>query len=250
MLLAGGDDPLNAFVVLPQETDSTLSRANKFQPYSFANLSVDLFGLGGAAGGSTITAGSDGHGSEGCVAWPRVQLSKRPRSLWKIGFVSGKAVSIGLDPVEKMISSDSNFVISELARLASAVTVNGDQSFRGLPFTVKKAYRLIVGDTSVIIGSVVRKINEEANPREEQLLLVAERAGMGGSYVLAFQSRSAGSEDAVRTNGVLSAIRFIENNKLAIVISFEYDDGGQVALLERVASHEWMITWRSAYTGC
>ena len=102
-----------------------------------------------------------------------------------------------------------------------------------------------------MVGNIVRKINEEANPREERLLLVAERSeSTRGSYVGSFQSRSAGTEDAVRTNGLLAALSFVQTNTPALVISFGYDEGGQVALLERVANHEWKIIWKSAYTGC
>jgi hypothetical protein len=108
-----------------------------------------------------------------------------------------------------------------------------------------------MGDTIVLIGTIVRKINEEANPREEHLLLIVERsAGADAPYTVAYQNRTSGAEADVRTNAILAAVRFVKTNTPAIVISFEYDDGGQIALIERVANHTWKITWRSAYTGC
>jgi hypothetical protein len=149
-----------------------------------------------------------------------------------------------------MAGKDSSEITSALARLASAVSANGDSAFRGLPFSVRKAYRFSLGGTSVVVGNVIRRINEEANPRVEHLLLVAERANSGEDYKVAFQNRSAGSEDEVRTNGILAAVQFVQTRRPALVITFESDNGGQVALLERLRSNTWGITWRSAYTGC
>jgi hypothetical protein len=128
--------------------------------------------------------------------------------------------------------------------------VKSDPAFQGLPFIVQRGYRTSSGKTSILIGSIVRKINEEATPRVESLLLIAERSDSSGDYVNAFQSRASGTEDDVRTNAVVAAVHFVHTNRPALVVSFEYDDGGQIALIERVADHDWRITWRSAYTGC
>jgi len=107
-----------------------------------------------------------------------------------------------------------------------------------------------LGNNLVLAADVVRKINEEANPREEHLLLIAERPRVAGAkYVAAFQSRVAGAEEAVRTTEILGAVQFVRGNP-AIVVTFEYEDGGKVALLERTGEKQWRITWTSAYTGC
>jgi hypothetical protein len=149
-----------------------------------------------------------------------------------------------------MTSADSVQVTTELARLASSLTVSSDPAFEGLPFSVRKAYRGTLGKRAVLIGDVVRKINEEANPREEHLLLIAERGpGNDAQYTAVFQSRAAGSEEIVRTSEILGALKFL-NGKPAFVVSFNYENGGRVALIERVSDSEWKLTWRSAYTGC
>jgi hypothetical protein len=139
---------------------------------------------------------------------------------------------------------------TELARLASSITANGDPVFQGLPFTVREAYRLHLPTATVIIGDIVRTINEEANPREEHLLLVAEKQSADTEFRTAFYSRAAGSEDEVRTNEILAAVRFTSTNREAIVVQFGFEEGDRVALLERVATGNWKITWRSAYSGC
>lgn len=250
MILSLPDDPINAGLVLPEETDSTLSKIGAFNLNDFGNPSVDLFGPGGFAGKSTIAVNAQQLPAEGCIVWPSVRLTEKPAESWKVGFAAGHVVAIKMDSVEQLGTGDSSSVTTELARRASAISSDGDAAFQGLPFIVQKAYRLSIGDTTDIVASVVRKINEEANPREEHLLLIIERTNSGGEYSVAFQTRSAGPEDAVRTNRILAAVRFIKTNRAAFVVSFEYDDGGQVALVERIASRSWKITWRSAYTGC
>ena len=251
MILSAADDGITAALVLPHETDSTLSTSRTFQIDSFANSAVDLFSTAGAAGKSTIAVNSQQPPAEGCLVWPGVRLVTKPSNSWTVGFAAGYAKPIQIDSVEKLSASDSLSVTTELVKQASAISMKGDPAFQGLPFIVQKAYRISMGDTTALVGSIVRKINEEANPREEHLLLVVERIGHpDAAYSVAYQNRSAGAEDAVRTSAVLAAVRFVKTNRAAIVLSFEYDDGGQVALLERVAANAWKITWRSAYTGC
>ena len=251
MVLSVADDMIDAALVLPEETDSSLTKTTAPDATPFSNASVELFNAAGLAGTSTLAANPRTPPAEGCLIWPSVRLTSKPAQDWRIGLTAGKAVGIPIHPIEELTSSDSSSSAIELTKLASQATAtNSDPAFQGLPFTVRKAYQLSLGDTVVLVGSVVRKINEEANPREEHLLLVAERAGPAGKYVLAFQSRSAGAEDAIRTNALLAAVRFIRTKRPAIILSFEYDDGGQIALLERLAPHDWRISWRSAYTGC
>lgn len=249
--LSVAGDMIDVALVLPEETDSSLAKTITTDATRFANTSVDLFNTNGLSGTSTLAVNSQQQPAEGCLVWPSVRLTSKPAKDWKVGLAAGKATAILIHPIEELGSSDSSSSVIELARLASeAIITSGDPAFQGLPFTVRKAYQLSIGDTLVLIGSIVRKINEEANPREEHLLLVAERIGKTGKYVLSFKNRSAGSEDAIRTNAVLAAVRFVRTKQAAILLSFEYDDGGQIALLERVAPHDWKISWRSAYTGC
>lgn len=251
MILSGADDGITTAVVLPNETDSSLVSKKSFQIDALANTAVDLFNTSGSAGSSRLAINSQQPPSEGCLAWPAARLITKPSNNWIVGFPSGYAKALQLDSVEKLAQSDSLSITTELVKHASALSVNGDRAFQGLPFVVSKAYRLSMGDTTALIGTIVRKINEEANPREEHLVLIVERTGGADApYVVAYQNRTAGAEADVRTNAVLAAVRFVRTNTPSIVISFEYDDGGQVALLERVGNHTWKVTWRSAYTGC
>ncbi|HEX2722130.1 MAG TPA: hypothetical protein VHM24_04385 [Gemmatimonadaceae bacterium] len=250
MLLSGAENTTRAAVVLPSLPDSVLAAMPSFSLDSLARLPVDLFGLTGLVGSATLAVTSQVPDTEGCVSWPAAVVSPAPPHPWRFGLRKGVAVALSLDSLEGMSSADSSIVTSEIARVASAVAEGSDQAFQGLPFFVRRAFRFSLGNNSVLVGDVVRKINQEANPREEHLLLVAERsASIKGKYVAAFQSRVAGSEDVVRTNEVLGAVRFA-SGRPAIVLTFEYENGGKVALLERTAEKQWKLTWRSAYTGC
>ena len=159
------------------------------------------------------------------------------------------ATPVPLDSLEGASSADSVLVTTELARLASALPESNDAVFRGLPFNVKKAYRTKGGPIGLLIGDVVRKINEEANPREEHFLIVAERSsGADGRYTTVFHSRAAGSEEVVRTNEILAVVRFVNGGNTAVIVSFEYENGGRLAFIEQTSEKVWKTSWRSAYT--
>ena len=250
MLLAVAENSATAFVVLPFLSDSTID-PSALAIDSLSDTAVELFSRRGLSGSTALVIGPDSVHTEGCLSWPTARLAEIPPEPWKVGFVRGAVAALPLDSLEVMRNADSAAVTVELARLSSALAEGDDPAFRGLPFSVRKAYRFGFGETSMLAGDVVRKINEEANPREEHILVVAERAASSkGPYSAVFHTRVAGAEDAVRTNEILAAVRFVRGNRPALVVSFEYEDGGRVALLQRVSAREWRMTWRSAYTGC
>lgn len=250
MLLSIADNSAAAWVVLPFLDDSTIESAD-FDIDSLSEKPVELFSRRGLSGATALVIKPDSAQREGCLSWPQAGLAEIPPDHWRVGFVRGVVAPLPLDSLETMRSSDSSAVTSELARLSSALAEGDDPAFRGLPFTVREAYRFTLRETTVLAGDVVRRIAEEANPREEHLLVVAEKPSTGpGAYTAVFHSRVAGAEDAVRTNEILAAVRFVKSSRPALVIAFDYEDGGRVALLQRMSQREWRITWRSAYTGC
>ena len=248
LILPVADNSAAVSAVLPMMNDSTLSLAAPVNADSFQGMSVDLFDRSGAAGTVVLGRGIPSAVAEGCIAWPVLALREASLKTWQAGFKSGIAAAIPLDSLEGVASPDSSSITTELARLASALPASNDPVFRGLPFYVRKAYRSKGGATPILVGDILRKINEEANPREEHLLLIAE-PGSGGHYNTVFHSRTAGSEEAVRTSDVLAAVRFNANKRDALVVSFDYENGTRVTLIERTPSG-WKVTWRSAYTGC
>ena len=247
LVLPVADNSAAVSIVLPMMNDSTLSHAAPVSADPLLGTTIDLFDRSGPAGSAQLFSRGQSSPAEGCLAWPVLSLREPIAKTWQVGFKSGVAVSIPLDSLEGLTSADSVSVTTELARLASALPASNDSAFQGLPFSVRKAYRT---KQSILIGDIVRKINEEANPREEHLLLIAEpNPSDRAHYVTVFHSRAAGSEEAVRTSDLLAAVQFVRNKKTSLVISFGYENGNRVALIER-ASGSWKVTWRSAYTGC
>lgn len=251
MLLPVADNTSRLAVVLPFLTDSALSTASVTGVDSLSGLPFDLFELAGRVGSSSLLVGARKPNVEGCSQWPEGTLVEVPGRTWRMGFRKGVAMPLPLDSIEAAGTADSSRIVGEIARIVSALVDSVDPAFQGLPFSVRKAYRFSLGATSVLVSDVVRRIAEEANPREEHTLLIAERPLTGDArYKAAFHSRVAGSEDIVRTHEVLGAVRFVRSNTPAIVVAFGYEDGGRIALLERTGEGDWKLTWRSAYAGC
>lgn len=251
MLLASPDDVQATFVVVPSLTDSALAIATALNTDSLSGMSFDLFARRGKTAAGRISGRAPPTNMEGCLSWPLMALELDSQHVWHVGFKRGMVTPLPLDSLEGFSSADSALATAELARLASVLSVSSDPAFQGLPFNVRKAYRMTSDRSSFLIGDIVRKIPQEATPREEHLLLIAEKSSGGADrYQTVFESRAAGSEDLVRTSDVMAAVRFVNGGRVALVVSFEYENGNRVVLIERSAPFKWRLTWRSAYAGC
>ncbi len=248
LLLSAVADPGGVSLVLPQLTDSGLANSGQPDVSGLANSRVELFGSHGLAGEATLLTVASTTGADGCRAWPQGRLSAVPQKPWRVGFINGRVTGTALDSIEGMSAKDSAAFTTEIIRIVSSYSQTGDSAYRGLPFSVRKAYRFSIGSTPVFVANVVRKINQEANPRQEHYLVIAERSG--GTYREAFQTRTAGSEESVQTNDILAVINIVETGQPAIVVTFEGEEGGRVGLIERASGGRWRVVWRSAYTGC
>ena len=249
LLLAHPEDSRLAAIVFPALTDSALAHGLAPVADTLAGMSVDLFDRRGKIGSARLLSRVSSQPAEGCISWPVMTFEDTVVKPWRVGLQRGAATSLSLDSLEGVTSADSLLMTTELARLASALPASNDSAFQGLPFAVRKAYRSKLGQTSLLIGDIVRKINEEANPREERLLLLAESQS-SGVYSTVFHSRAAGSEEIVRTNEILAAVRFVRGKIPAIIIAFEYENGSRTAVIERLSGATWKLAWRSAYAGC
>ena len=237
-------------IILPGLTDSALAATSRFELAAVANAPLELFGSRGLAGSSMLQAVSQPGSSSGCVSWPTGRLARMPVTDWRVAFAEGRAAGLPLDSLEGMNSADSAWFVGSVLQAASSLSNTGDPAFRGIPYFVRKGYRLSLSPSTILVAEAIRRINEEANPREEHLLLLAERSGDGGGYRVGFHKRSAGPEESLETSEILAAVRFTSSNRLAIVVTFDYEDGGKIGLLERVSAGNWRITWKSAYTDC
>lgn len=236
--------------MLPGLTDSTLAATMQFELRGLVNISVDLFNVNGLVGTSVLQVASQSNDPTGCVRWPTGTLNGSVPPGWKVALEKGRAAGIPLDSMEGLTGEDSAQFIADVLKAARSLTGGPDPVFRGIPFFVRKGYRLKTPGSSVVIGDVVRRINEEANPREEHLFLLAERSGNDTTYRVGFHTRSAGPEEALETSEMLSALRLKRSARIAMMITFDYEDGGKIGLLERVAPNNWQVVWKSAYTDC
>lgn len=260
-LFVAGTNPAEAVVVLPRYTDSTLADAPANDSTVDHHARADLFTRHGVAGTATLATGVAGNFTGSCTAWPTAHLVTPggPPPDWSVGFIAGHATSLPMDSMIGLAAVDSARRAAAIAHAASALPNDTAAAFRGLPFAVRDAHQFTLpsGDT-VLAAEVVRRLNQEASPQEEHLLMVLERdtlPGPGGAappYIVAYSERVSGPEDDVESSEMLAAILLGRGPRQhpAIVISRDYGDGSSYTLLERVAPRRWRARWNSAYVGC
>lgn len=260
-LLVAGTNTAEAVVVLPLYTDSTLADAPVADSALDRHPGADLFSRHGLVGVVTLASAAAGNFTGSCTAWPTAHLTtaQGPPPEWAVGFASGHATALPMDSMVGLASVDSARRAAAIAHAASALPNDTAAAFRGLPFVVRDAHQFILpsGDT-VLAAEVVRRLNQEASPQEEHLLIVLERdtvAGPGGTpppFVVAYSERTSGPEDDVESSEMLAAVLLGRTPRQhpAIIISRDYGDGSSYTLLERVAPRRWRARWNSAYVGC
>ncbi|HEX8849174.1 MAG TPA: hypothetical protein VF761_06575 [Gemmatimonadaceae bacterium] len=260
VLLVASDIPDVAQVVFPEVTDSTFGDSTLTDLAPVRGTRVTLYSREGQAGtaivvGEDSTARSDSS-SEECAGWPAVRLRNEGqgvRGSWTIGLVSGRAQSLPLDSIERLSRPDSARLAGEVARLASGLPDDTARVFRGLPYYVHtvRRFRAAPG-VEALVADLSRRINQEANPREEQILVVAERdsGSAGAPWRPAFVERASGHEGSVETHDVLAAVAIGAARRPSLVVARYVSDGIVYLLLERVAAGQWRVRWTSAASDC
>lgn len=250
LVLALGATGDSALIVRPQYVDSVFDGWTPDDVRPLARSRWDLFGRSGSFGSGQLTPDLKASQSEECLTWPPGMMSTL-KAGWRAGLEAGRATAIPLDSVEALSQTDSSAFVIQVTKLAASTHGPSDSLFASIPFVVRNAYRFRTGDIEAIIASVQRSIHSEANPREEHLFLIAERpVGSSGEYHIAYATRSAGSERGVAITDVLTTVTLSANRRLALIASHEYDDGGEIWWIERIAPGRWRATWRSAAVGC
>lgn len=255
LLVAGAPDEASA--VFPNFSDSTLTDTTTFDTSILGGMEVDLFSRSGLLGRGRLKAVPPRTRDDGCVAWPEAAVtvidSVGNSAEWTVAFAKGHARPLALDSLEALTGADSARLAAEVSRVASTVPDDTATAFRGIPYFVRQVRRFRAGsDTDVLVANVTRRINQEANPREEQILLVAERtaAPAGGRYALRYHERVSGAEEAIESSDVLAAVTLADDGAPAIVLIRDYGDGSAYALLTRGPNGQWRLAWNSAYAGC
>jgi hypothetical protein len=156
-----------------------------------------------------------------------------------------------VDSIEMLASQDSARLAADLTRLASALPNDTAAALRGIPFSVRSAYRFapVSGDT-VVVAHIIRKLTIEANPLEEHILLIAERSSGESSWRPAFYERTSGSEENVETVDVLAIVELAVAKRPALVLERSGDAVRAFSILERIGPRQWRVRWTSDYTAC
>jgi hypothetical protein len=198
-----------------------------------------------------LPAGND---NPECRVWPLRNLhAAAGAGAWSVGFVSPHVVPIPLDSVDALPARDSMALAAEASRLASAVTANTSPAFQGLRFDAHDIRRFEVAPgVQALAAHLIRRVNQEANPQEEQTLLIAERdSGVTtGRYQLAYAERSFGEEEQVTSSELVAAVRVGIGGLPWLVVARDGDDGLAYALLERSRPRQWRVRWTSGFAKC
>jgi hypothetical protein len=188
---------------------------------------------------------------EECAVWPAVVLSTDSARDWTVAFQRGASTPIALRPIESLASPDSARLAAQLTRLAASLPNDTARAFRGLPFVIRAAHSFTaaIGVESVVT-EIVRRVNVEANPREETLLLIAERDGTPGEWRVAYSERASGDEVHVERATPLAAVKLGAAALPTLVLERAGADWITYALVQRQRDGRWRESWESAYSGC
>ncbi len=260
VLLVASDVPGVGAVVFPEVTDSTFGDSALMDLAPVRGSRVTLYSRRGEAGSVTVvgedTTTEPDSSDDACEDWPLVRLrneSRGPTLPWTVGFAAGHARSILLDSIEHRQRADSSRLAADVVHLAGALAGDTAQAFRGLPYYVRSVRRFQPSPgVSALVADVSRRINQEADPREEQLLFVAERDSgrTDGPWHIGFSERASGHEGTVETHDVLAALAIGNSRRPTLVLARYVGDGVAYALLERNGAARWEIRWVSAASGC
>ena len=248
VLLVQGETRDEAIVLLPSDDDTVAADALKRLGQRAAVAT--LIGRGGDRFSAQLGAPPASTDAE-CRVWPLRAVEGDAASTWSVGFVNEQVQSLALDSVDLLSSRDSSLLAAEASRLASAVTAVTSPSFQGLRFSAHDMRRFeMVPGVQALVAHLIRKVNQEANPQEEQTLLIAERdSGVTtGPYRLVYAERTHGMEESSTTPEVIGAV--IIAGRPTLVVARDSDAGVAYVLLERTGKGQWRVRWTSGLTRC
>lgn len=247
-LLIAGEQAEEVLVVLPDVQGD--AAADTLDASAYAGSRATLVSRAGVAGVVALAPppAPDPEGAA-CTAWPTLAAPGAPS--WTAGFVGRDVSALALDSLHGLPSRDSTRLVSEVARLASVTPSvrSGDtaESFRGLPFDVRDARTFTHEGLEVLVAQVVRRVNQEANPLEEHILMVAERRRGATEWTTTYSERAVGHEESVARQELLAAV--LLGGEPTLVLAHESGEGVTYSLVRR-GTDGWRTAWRSGRTHC
>jgi hypothetical protein len=250
VLLVAGPSPDEALVFLGAASNGA---GTPLDTGAVDQATATLFGRDSARFTATLELPAGNDNAE-CRVWPlRNVRVTGTGGAWSIGFVSTNVRPIPLDSVGTLPARDSMALAAEASRLASTVTANTSPAFQGLRFTAHDIRRFEVAPgVQVLAAHLIRRVNQEADPQEEQTLLVAERDSGASTdrFQLAYAERSYGKEEQVTSSELVAAVRLGANGTPSLVVARDGEQGLAYALLERTGPRQWRVRWTSALAKC
>jgi hypothetical protein len=249
-----GETPEQAFLIFPGYASSQRLDTLRVDSAGVSGLELDLFADADSVGRVRI-AGLESDSTGGCASWPATRLAlvngQSPARRWTVGFPPGRATVVPFDSLPTLARADSTRLTIAVARAASKVQGDTAAAFRGRPFVVRQANRFRLDGREAVVAEVVRVVTQEANPLQEQLILVLETDSASDrvSPAPAFAARRIGLEEALESVELASVLRF-RNGTWALLLHREVGEGTRLELLERQKPGLWTLRWRSAYAGC
>ncbi len=267
---SGWDSSAGPFIILPTVegglTSGSLLRADATEltvsdtagiGRLAADRRIDLFSRSGRMITAQWTLEAAPKVDVGCTAWPIARLAPGATGsgvgnagLWTAAFAANKVTAVPLDSIEGLSPRDSARLAIDLTRLASGLRDDTSTTFRGLPFVVLRAYRARGLDTSFVVATLARRVNQEADPKEERLVIVVDVISDDSrTWTVAWHERASGLEDELVVAEPLLAFRATGSSAARLL--FGRDDGVALgaAVLAR-GRNGWHVLWESAVAGC
>lgn len=263
---SGWDAAAGPFVVLPT-VDGGMVAGSLLRPEaseltvgdtagigaSLGDGRLELFARSGKVGVARLAVEAAPKLGEGCTAWPVARLNTDAGTTvapWTAAFAFGRVTAVPLDSIEGLTPRDSATLAADLTRLASGLPDDTSATFRTLRYVVLRAWRTRGLDTGFAVATLVRRVNQEDNPREERLVLVVNTPGRDAKqWSVGWHERAAGSEEELVVAEPLLAFRAAPS--LDVRVLFGRDDGVALgaAVLTRTGG-AWKLLWESAVAGC
>ena len=251
-LVVSTDDARLVLLVAPESTAQSVNDAVAVLTRG-TRATIDLLGRSGLIARVSLQPGARVLGRD--CEWPRAALDARDslaeEARWGAGFARSVAAPFALDSIERLSHGDSLRLVADIARLASSLPDDTVAAFHGIPFAVRGAWSFAPAPgVRAVIAEISRRVAQEANQREERLLLLAEKDTAAASrWQARWWTRANGSEETVEALDALAVVRLARDAWPTFVVGHDAPNGLWHELVVRDSTGSWRRRWRSGVSG-